>query len=191
MSELSQQVRQERAELLLSESEQIVSEKEVNLAVDSLVKQITDALSQDYPIICCVMTGGLVLTGQLVTRLSFPLDLDYVDVSRYRDQDVGGRLVWRIQPQIDLTNRTVLLVDDILDGGETLAQVKEVFLHKGARAVYTAVLANKDIGQKKPIRADFVGLTLPDRFVFGYGMDAYGFWRNLSAIYAVPDKGCL
>ena len=79
-------------------------------------------------------------------------------------------------------------MDDILDEGVTLAAVKESLKRLGAAEVLLAVFADKLNGKQKPVLADFVGLTVPDRFVFGYGMDAGGAWRNLPAIYAIQEK---
>ena len=82
----------------------------------------------------------------------------------------------------------MLVVDDILDEGVTLAAIKDRLLHQGAKAVYLAVATDKENGKNKPVTADFAALKVPDRFVFGYGMDAYGAWRNLPAIYALKDE---
>jgi hypoxanthine phosphoribosyltransferase len=81
----------------------------------------------------------------------------------------------------------VLVVDDILDEGITLAAIRKRLLEMGAREVYSAVFADKEIGRPKPVAADFVGVKVPNRYVFGFGMDAYGLWRNLPAIYALKD----
>ncbi|HSW83278.1 MAG TPA: phosphoribosyltransferase family protein, partial [Usitatibacter sp.] len=80
-----------------------------------------------------------------------------------------------------------LVVDDILDEGITLAAIRKRLLEMGAREVFAAVFADKDIGHDKPVYADFVGVTVPNRYVFGFGMDAYGLWRNLPSIYALKE----
>ena len=94
---------------------------------------------------------------------------------------------WKVEPRENVRGRVVLLLDDILDEGHTLSVLRERVLDLGAEKCYSAVFADKDHGRKKPIRADFVGMELPDRFVFGYGMDIEGAWRNLPAIYAVKE----
>lgn len=177
--------KREKALTLLTESEVLCDSKAVEEAITRLSREITESLENQFPILCCVMNGGVVLAGHLMSRLVFPLDFDYIDVSRYSTENIAGKLIWRSKPRISLKNRVVLLVDDILDEGETLAQVKKKFLEKGASSVYIAVMADKEIGHEKPVVADFVGLTLPNRFVFGFGMDASGFWRNLPAIYGI------
>lgn len=147
--------------------------------------EITVRLARTRPLILSVMGGAVVFTGQLLPRLRFPLEFDYVHVSRYGRGTQGGEITWQVRPKETIAGRTVLVLDDILDEGETLAAVRERILEGGAQTFYSAVLADKDIGRPKPIAADFVGVRVPDRYVFGFGMDAHGFWRNLPAIYAL------
>lgn len=170
---------------LLEQSDLIHSAQQVQAAISRLGQQITQVLRDEKPIIICVMGGGVVFAGQLLTQLHFPLELDYVHASRYQNTTVGKTLHWQSMPKLDLTNRTVLLIDDILDEGITLKEIQNKCLELGAAKVYCAVLVEKTLAHAKPIQADFVGLQVPDRYVFGYGMDAYGWWRNLSAIHAL------
>ena len=173
---------------LLNRSELIVGATEVELALDSLASHITDALADRFPIALCIMGGAVVFAGKLLPRLGFPLEFDYLHATRYRDGTRGGEIEWSVLPRKDLTGRSVLLMDDILDEGHTLAAAKVKLLELGAVEVKIAVLADKDIGRDKPVAADFVGLTLPNRYVLGMGMDAYGLWRNLPAIYALKEE---
>jgi hypoxanthine phosphoribosyltransferase len=170
---------------LLENAQLIHSSEAVEAAISRLSKDITETLSDKSPIVICVMGGGIVFAGQLLTQLSFPLEVDYVHASRYQNNTVGKTLTWQSLPKLDLTNRTVLLLDDILDEGITLLAIREKCLELGAKLVLSAVLVEKKLTHIKPIAAEFVGLEVPDRYVFGYGMDAYGWWRNLSAIYAL------
>ncbi|MDP2230699.1 hypoxanthine-guanine phosphoribosyltransferase [Methylotenera sp.] len=171
---------------LLEQAQLIHSTDAVQAAITKISKEITAELENVCPVVICVMGGGVVFAGQLLTQLNFSLELDYVHASRYQNQTVGKTLVWQSLPKLNLTNRTVLLVDDILDEGITLLAIKEKCLGLGAKNVLSAVLVEKKLDHAKPISADFVGLEVPNRYVFGYGMDAYGWWRNLSAIYSLP-----
>ncbi|MDO9205107.1 hypoxanthine-guanine phosphoribosyltransferase [Methylotenera sp.] len=171
---------------LLEQAQLIHSTDAVQAAITKISKEITAELQNACPVVICVMGGGVVFAGQLLTQLKFSLELDYVHASRYQNQTVGKTLVWQSLPKLNLTNRTVLLVDDILDEGITLLAIKEKCLGLGAKNVLSAVLVEKKLDHAKPISADFVGLEVPNRYVFGYGMDAYGWWRNLSAIYSLP-----
>jgi len=170
---------------LLEQARLIHSSAAVETAITRLSHEITEALQDTCPIVICVMGGGIVFAGQLLTQLKFPLEVDYVHASRYQNQTIGKALVWQSLPKLDLTNRTVLLLDDILDEGVTLLAIEEKCLMLGAKNVLSAVLVEKKLSHTKPIAADFVGLEVPDCYVFGYGMDAYGWWRNLSAIYSL------
>lgn len=174
-------------QLLLAQAERIHAPEVIATAIARLSQEVTEKLAATSPVVICVMSGGLVFAGQLLTQLNFPLEVDYVHASRYQNKTVGQTLTWQALPRLDLTNRTVLLVDDILDEGITLCEIHQKCLELGAKQVLTAVLVEKKLNKTKPIKADFVGLEVPNRYVFGCGMDAYGWWRNLSAIYALPS----
>lgn len=172
---------------ILNEADLIYSAHAVEAAVDELAGQITARLAHATPLVMCVMGGAVVFSGQLLPRLKFPLEFDYVQASRYHNQTEGNQLVWKVEPRDNVRGRTVLLLDDILDEGHTLCAIKAKCLEQGAAEVIIAVLVEKELPREKPIAADFVGLMVPDRYVFGCGMDAYGWWRNLPAIYALKQ----
>jgi hypoxanthine phosphoribosyltransferase len=134
----------------------------------------------------CIMNGGLVMTSRLLERFEFALQLDYLQVSRYRDGTRGGTLTWRVEPALPLAGRTVLVVDDIFDQGWTMHEVVAKIYSLGAAEVISVVLVDKQIAQERPLAVDFAALTAPDRYLFGCGMDYRGHWRNLPAIYALP-----
>ncbi|MGH8519563.1 MAG: hypoxanthine-guanine phosphoribosyltransferase [Panacagrimonas sp.] len=171
----------------LEDSELIASAEEVQSAVRRLADEIGGALGERYPLVLAVMGGAVVFAGQILPLLHFPLDFDYIHASRYGAQTRGARIDWRVTPPESARGRAVLVLDDILDGGETMAAIRERLLDLGAASFHCAVLVEKELGRPKPIRADFVGLRIADRFVFGYGMDAKGYWRNLPEIRAMRD----
>lgn len=177
----------QRARDLLAAADLIHSEQAVAAAVSRVAAEITAVLGETNPLVLCVMSGGVPFAGQLITQLLFPLDFDYLHVTRYGQDTSGGALSWRAAPWTPVKGRTVLLLDDILDEGVTLAAIAERMMQLGAKACYTAVATDKQNGKDKPIKADFVALPVPDRFVFGYGMDVRGQWRNLPAIYAIKE----
>ena len=177
----------EEAKRILDTAELIYSADVVSDTVRRMAVDITVALSDRYPLVLSVMGGAVVFTGQLLPLLRFPLDFDYIHVSRYHNNTSGGQIEWKVVPRENIRGRVVLVLDDILDEGVTLAAIRERIMESGATAFYSAVLADKDIGRSKPISADFVGVTLPNRYVFGFGMDVHGAWRNLPAIYAMKD----
>ncbi|BCK87886.1 hypoxanthine-guanine phosphoribosyltransferase [Sideroxyarcus emersonii] len=175
----------QEARAILRDAEQIRSADEVQAAVRRVAHEINATLADQHPLVLSVMGGAVVFTGQLLPLLDFPLDFDYLHVSRYGNGKQGGELHWKVAPRENVRNKVVLVVDDILDEGETLQAIRQRVMELGASSFYSAVFADKENGKSKPIRADFVGMALPDRFVFGYGMDIHGAWRNLPAIYAV------
>jgi hypoxanthine phosphoribosyltransferase len=175
----------EQAHCLLETAVEIHSAERVTSAVQRVASEITVALCNLNPLMICVLRGGIVFAGHLLTRLQFPLELDYADVTRYANGIQGGKLRWRYLPEGLAAQRDVLLVDDILDEGVTLAAIRDKLIAAGARRVWIAVLAEKNTGREKPVRADFVGLAVPDCYVFGFGMDVHGYWRNLPTIFAL------
>jgi hypoxanthine phosphoribosyltransferase len=175
----------QEARAILQDAELIRSADEVQAAVRRVAQAINTTLADQHPLVLSVMGGAVVFTGQLLPMLDFPLDFDYLHVSRYGNEKQGGELHWKVAPRENVAGRVVLVVDDILDEGETLFAIKQRVMELGASKFYSAVFTDKENGKSKPIRADFVGMELPNRFVFGYGMDIHGAWRNLPAIYAV------
>lgn len=173
---------------LLADADLIHSAEAVQSALAAVAGRISAVLAERNPLVLCVMTGGVVFAGQLLPLLDFPLDFDYLHATRYGQDTQGGKLSWRSAPWTPVQGRTVLVVDDILDQGVTLAAVCDSLKRQGAAEVLTAVFADKAIGHPKPLQADFVALTVPDRYVFGYGMDVRGAWRNLPAIYALKES---
>ena len=172
---------------VLKRADLVYSEEQLMAAVHRVAQEITGVLAERVPLVLSVMGGAVVFTGQLLPLLHFPLEFDYIHVTRYRGGMQGGTIQWKVEPRPLLAGRVVLVVDDILDEGHTMAAIRDRILQEGAAAFYSAVLADKDIGRDKPVRADFVGVTVPDRYVFGFGMDVESAWRNLPAIYAVKD----
>lgn len=176
---------------LLAKADLIHSPEVVQAALKKVAAEIKAKLENSHPLVLCVMNGGLVFTGQLLPLLDFPLEFDYLHASRYGQETSGGKLSWRSAPWTSVKGRTVLVVDDILDEGVTLAAVRDRIKQMGAAEVLTAVFTDKDNGKQKPLKPDFVGLSVPDRFVFGFGMDVSGAWRHLPAIYACSGDACV
>jgi hypoxanthine phosphoribosyltransferase len=172
---------------VLADADLLVNEQQIAVAITQIAGQINILLADSNPLVLCVMNGGLVFTGQLLPQLTIPLNLDSINASRYHNQISGGVINWVNTPLTSVKGRTVLIVDDILDEGITLAAIYEYCLAHGATSVYSAVLVNKLLGHSKPIYADFIGLNLENRYLFGYGMDYKGYLRNAPGIYACKE----
>lgn len=175
----------DRARRILAESDVLVSAAQCSAATTRMAGEITAAIGNEAPLVLAVMGGATVFAGHLLSQLAFPLEFDYIHVSRYGDKTRGGSLKWKVEPSKQVEGRTVLVLDDILDEGETMAEIRRRVLEMGATRFLCAVFCEKLINKSKPIAADFVGITVPDRYVFGYGMDVSGLWRNLPAVHAV------
>ncbi len=177
----------QRARDILDTAEAICPSSAVNAAVSRVAAEINASLADAHPLVIVVLRGAVVFAGQLLPQLSFPLEVDSIDATRYGDATQGGEMAFRALPVSDVKGRTVLLVDDILDEGVTLKAIRDKLLAMGAQHILIAVFADKQTGRAKPLTADFTGITVPNRYVFGFGMDVHGYWRNLPAIYAIKD----
>jgi len=171
-----------------STADLLYSEAQVEAALDKMAASINNVLKDRNPLVLSVLNGGIIATGKLITRMNFALNLDSINASRYQNQTSGGTIEWVLKPGTPLTDRTILIIDDVLDEGITLAAVKEYCLEQGATAVYCAVLVDKLLDHEKPIQADFVGLQVENRYLFGYGMDYKGYLRNAAGIYACKGE---
>jgi hypoxanthine phosphoribosyltransferase len=172
---------------ILAQSERVYSSDQVNHAIDLIASEVTLQLEDACPLVLTIMNGGLFFAGHLLPKLKFPLEQDFLHASRYQGGIEGKVIEWRTYPTNKIKDRVVLLLDDILDEGITLEKVKAYCLEQGAKAVKIAVLTEKNPDRPKPTSADFSRLIVPDQYVFGCGMDAYGWWRNLPEIYALRD----
>lgn len=161
----------------------------IERAIAGMAVRIRNDYAGDVPVYLTVMQGALPFSGQLALELGtlgLDLEFDYLHATRYRGETFGGELIWKHRPATVLRSRHVLLVDDILDEGHTMAAVRAWCIGEGARDVRIATLAVKLHDRCVPgLRADYVGLEVPDRYVFGYGMDYHEQGRNLPAIYAL------
>lgn len=168
-------------------AEVVVEAEAVTQAIDRTAVRVALELQQANPLVLCVMNGGLVYCGRLLGRLHFPLELGYLHTARYGEYTQGGPLNWLVKPEQSVAGRQVLIVDDVLDNGDTLAAVQRWASSEGAARVWTTVLVRKKAPRNAAIHIDFTGLECPDRYLFGCGMDYRNYWRNLPAIYALPE----
>ena len=163
------------------------SEQEVEAAIDKMAQEINTTLAGCNPLLLCVLNGDIPTFGKLLTRLTMPLTIDSINASRYQNRIAGGSIDWLVKPETPLKDRTVLIVDDILDEGITLEAIYQYCREQGATSVYSAVLVDKILDHDKPLTADFIGLKVENRYLFGYGMDYKGYLRNAPGIYACKE----
>ena len=174
----------QQAQEILQRADRLYTVEEVEATLVRMASQISHDLAGTDPILVCIMTGGVVPFGKLLPSLQFPLQIDYVHATRYGSKLSGGQLQWFVGPTQDPSGRVIVLIDDILDEGTTLAGIEQRYRAAGAAAVHKAVLVVKRRKRTQDINVDFTGLEVPDRYVFGYGMDYKGYLRNAPGIYA-------
>jgi hypoxanthine phosphoribosyltransferase len=174
---------------VLEAAECLYSQSEINEALDRMASEITQQLKDTNPLILCVMSGAMVPAGHLVTRLHFPLEIGYLHVTRYRGTNRGGDLHWLVEPRQELKDRTVLVVDDIMDGGLTLSAIMDYCKQASCKNVYTAVMVSKKRKREAGVNFEpnFVGVETEDRYLFGFGLDYNEYLRNVPGIYAVKE----
>lgn len=170
---------------IYAEADCLHSYEDVCRAMDEMAGAMHDKLHDKNPLMLCVVTGGIIPMGHLMTRLHFPLQVDYIHATRYRGATSGGTLKWLVKPSFALKDRVVVVVDDVLDQGITLAELIKYCQAEGAKEVYSAVLVEKEQQRPFEIKADFTGLKTVNRYLFGFGMDYKDYLRNADGIYAV------
>lgn len=174
---------------MLASCDCLVDAEKMQAVYEKLAEEITQVLSDRLPVVLAVMNGGLIPAGALLSRLDFPLEIGYVHATRYRGETQGGTLQWLALPQIPLTDREVLIIDDVFDEGVTLKSIAASCRDAGATRVWVAVATNKVHDHKvSDFHPDFVGIDVPDRYIFGEGLDYQGFFRNVQGIYALPQE---
>ncbi|HET6603777.1 MAG TPA: hypoxanthine-guanine phosphoribosyltransferase [Xanthomonadaceae bacterium] len=158
----------------------------ISRAIDTLAARIRNDYAGVRPLFLTVMNGGMFFGAELALALGIDIEFDYLHATRYRGTTAGTDLTWLRRPGVPVAGKRVLLVDDILDEGPTLVAVRDWCRAEGAADVRMAVLTWKRHGRGVPdLVPEYWGLEVPDRYVFGYGMDYYGQGRNLPAIYAL------
>ncbi|HIJ22695.1 MAG: hypoxanthine-guanine phosphoribosyltransferase [Gammaproteobacteria bacterium] len=169
------------------EADCLWSQQQVMKALDKMAAALSVRIADQHPLLLTVMNGAVIPMGYLLTRLDFPLQVDYIHATRYGEALSGGALEWIARPRIGLSGRTVVIVDDIHDEGGTLHALSQWCGEQGAKEVVTVTLVTKLHDRKIAEPSDFNALTVPDRYVFGFGMDYKGYLRNMPGIYALSE----
>ncbi len=175
---------------VLNQSTCLYTEEQIGTALDAMAQRMHERLHDRCPVLLCVLVGGIVPMGHLLTRLNFPLEVDYIHATRYQSGLVGHELNWKARPSRNLKGRHVVIVDDILDGGVTLAALVDAVKAMGAAQVETAVIVDKHhVRDPQGLsHADYVALEVDDHYVFGFGMDYQEYLRNVSGIHVVAPE---
>jgi hypoxanthine phosphoribosyltransferase len=179
----------EKALEIHSSADLLFDPQAVEQGIADLAAKVAKDCEKDFPLVLCVMNGGLYLTGQLLRHWDFPMTVDYVHATRYRLATLGKDVLWKAYPQNEIKDRHVIIVDDIFDQGYTLEEIRSYCVKHGARKCSSVFLIRKTHDRKKAnIQPDYVGLECGDCYVYGAGMDLNGHFRNLSSIHFVAGK---
>jgi len=179
----------EEARKIHSSADLLFDQQAVDQGIAELATKVARDYEDNFPLVLCVMNGGLYLTGQLLRHWDFPMTIDYVHATRYRLATLGKDVLWKAYPQNEIKDRHVIIVDDIFDQGYTLEEVKSYCIKHGAKQCSSVFLIRKSHDRKKAnIQPDYVGLECGDCYVYGAGMDLNGHFRNLSSIHFVASK---
>lgn len=167
----------------------LIDEQQLQAGLDRMAAQISAEMAELNPVVLCIMMGGLFTMSEITQRLSFPLEMDYLQATRYGAGTHGGELVWKVSPGVELADRHILIIDDILDEGKTLQTVLNAIDAQGPTSIRTAMLVKKLHDRCVPgLQADFLGFEIEDRYLFGAGLDYKGYLRQMPAIYAVAAE---
>lgn len=189
MSDVVNSERHTEASGVLAGADLLIDAAQLQAGYDRMAQQISQQMAELDPVVLCIMMGGMQATVEITKRLAFPLEIDYLHATRYCGDTHGGELMWKVSPSIDLADRHVLIIDDILDEGATLAATLDAIDAQGAASIRTAMLLQKMHDRREAIvSADFLGFEIPDRYVFGSGLDYKGYFRQLPAIHAVAAE---
>lgn len=158
--------------------------------IHTAVKKVAAEIRRDYagkrPIMVPIMKGAIIFTADLLRELSdFEFDFDYVDVSSYAHGASTGELKVEVNVRKDITNRDIILLDEVIDTGWTIEFLINEFTKYGAASVKSAVAVDKKAGRKANVEADYVGAEVPNEYLLGYGMDLDGYGRFIPEIVAV------
>ncbi len=158
----------------------LLTEQQIQERLDSLAAELQREYVEKDLTLVAVLTGSVMFVADLLRRLPVQLRLDYLGVSRYHGQTRStGELIITKALKLDVRNRHVLVVDDILDTGLTLVKVREIIQRLQPRSLKFCVLLEKDVPHEEQFTADFIGFRIPNNFVVGYGLDFQERYRNL------------
>jgi len=174
---------------ILSRSQLIYSHEEIVSAIDLLAGKLNRQFKNKKALILPVLTGAIPFIGMLLPRLSFTIEVNYFHVSRYQNNVGTNQIRITHQPSPEsVLNQEVLVVDDILDVGITLKLINEQLMTMKPKSITNVVLFEKQLDIKKEIFAHYVGLDVPDAYVFGFGLDFNGAGRNIPDLYSFNEE---
>lgn len=169
---------------ILKNSLTLYSKEVIEKRIDELALEISEKISNDVPLFLNVMNGSVFFFVELLKRIEKPLTIDYLHATRYNNTMTGAKEIsWLHKPDLNnIKNKNIYIIDDVLDEGHTLKAIKDFLLESGAKSCNIIVLVDKILNKEKPVEADYIGFGAPNKYLFGYGMDIFGLYRQLPYI---------
>lgn len=167
----------------------ILDEKTINSRIVELAEEINKDYDGEELLVVPVLKGGFMIASELIKGLNVPVTLDFVIISSYKDDTISSGNVEMIKDvDTEVTGKNVLLIDDIIDSGRTLAYLKEILNRRGPKSISICTLLDKPERREMDIDSDYVGFTIENEFVIGYGLDYKGLYRNLPYVGKIKKK---
>jgi len=176
-----------RVKILDKEFELSIPESDLLKAVEQVAQQINRDLEGKNPLMICVLNGSFMFASDLMKRITIPCEISFVKLSSYSGTGSTGTVKEIIGLNEDITGRTVVLLEDIVDTGLTIINTVKQVKAMGPADVRIATMLFKPDACKHDVSLDYVGMDIPNDFIVGYGLDYDGYGRNLNSIYTVVE----
>lgn len=162
-----------------------IDSKELNYSIESLSNKINQDYSDREPIFLCVLNGAFVFAAELVKRFNHECQVSFVKLSSYKGVQSSGTINSLIGLNEDIKGKDVIIVEDIVDTGQTIANIVENILNKNPRSIEVATLLYKPKSYQKQISIKYKAIEIGNDFIVGFGLDYNGLGRNLEEIYII------
>ena len=164
-----------------------ISSEELNFAIKNLAKQMDDDFFDEVPVFVGVLNGAFMVLSDLLKEYRGMCEVSFVKLSSYEGTQTTNQVKQLIGINENLEGRTVVIVEDIIDTGNTIEELKAIFKGKNVKHLKIATLFLKPDAYKKEIKIDYVGIRIPNKFIVGYGLDYDGLGRNLPDVYQLAE----
>jgi hypoxanthine phosphoribosyltransferase len=164
-----------------------ISAKEIDFALTKIVEQVADDFGDDIPVFIGILNGAFMVVTDFLKKYKHNCEVSFIKMASYEGMQTTNNVQELIGVNQDLTNRTVILIEDIIDTGNTIEALKQMFKAQNVKHFKIATLFFKPDAYKKDIKIDYIGIRIPNKFIVGYGLDYDGLGRNLSEVYQLAE----
>lgn len=170
------------------EFELFLTQEVIENAIDKVAERLNNDMAGKDPLFVCVLNGSFIYAAELMKRVTIPCEVSFVKVSSYKGVTSTGKLKEIYGLEEDIKDRTVVIIEDIVDTGHTMALMLEQLSCDDPKEIFVSTLLLKPDALKQPVQLDYVALEIPNDFIVGYGLDYDGYGRNLSNIYKIKNS---